>query len=822
MIEIRNIVKRYDHSSINILNEITCSFPDRGFFVIVGETGCGKSTFLKSLAGMINVEGSILLDGKKPADVRAADIGFVFQDFKLVKNETVIQSVMDGPIAAGFNENDSHLMAENALSTCGVNSLEEKMCSALSFGQMQRVGIARAIAKKPRYLFADEPTGNLDEENARNIMRLLYEISSDALVIVVTHQLKIAQSYADAVFSLSNGKLVEMNLKKDKESIDGKENDFLEKENVNFKKEKKTNQWKWIFRKRMTEMQRHWIVALMLFLLSIGTGISLQMVDDSIRSYEGIEADNYTEDTYTISSNTMLQIDKKELLELFSDSECSLLDPCNLVVSQKTGIKVNENNFSFASFPSYERKSKNEFSIYVLSYDKVEKCDFSSKVPAPKGGVVIDQCIMEKFNKSIIDKENILGGKFTLYKQKLNGGFEPESWEITGISQTGFPFVFMDGVDSLSFNYHYREGFSHPLTEASELKLIDANKLPYGYSIAVEKTNTEEKPIIFLNEKAREILSDWDLSYLGFDVLSNGVLNCPDENKPIVAIYDYPEQKLLLEDGKEQVVNPIFGKQNFLYLLIKASRNMNCVLDMSDKSIIEGRKPIRENEYVISRVMADLVGGLAAAKKSVVSLGVDIVGITEGLWTDVYGCGERECLSALLKAGNYVTRFPTERGKIIGAPRLISYDVKKTMKSIEKKFKGNYKLENTSSMIQAYDGKEAIKSSTTEIVAFGILCFVELVFVFSISFSYSLSLRDSYYIDVCLGYKKKTIISGTVFSVFCNWGIAPLVSAIFLALYFSLFNIVVSWFVFLLVFGYSVLFTVEQILSGIILVPKLY
>ena len=117
MIEIRNIVKRYDHSSINILNEITCSFPDRGFFVIVGETGCGKSTFLKSLAGMINVEGSILLDGKKPADVRAADIGFVFQDFKLVKNETVIQSVMDGTIAAGFNENDSHIMAENALST---------------------------------------------------------------------------------------------------------------------------------------------------------------------------------------------------------------------------------------------------------------------------------------------------------------------------------------------------------------------------------------------------------------------------------------------------------------------------------------------------------------------------------------------------------------------------------------------------------------------------------------------------------------------------------------------------------------------------------
>ena len=60
MIEIRKIVKRYDHSSINILDEIICSFPDKGFFVIVGETGCGKSTFLKSLAGMINVEGSIL------------------------------------------------------------------------------------------------------------------------------------------------------------------------------------------------------------------------------------------------------------------------------------------------------------------------------------------------------------------------------------------------------------------------------------------------------------------------------------------------------------------------------------------------------------------------------------------------------------------------------------------------------------------------------------------------------------------------------------------------------------------------------------------
>lgn len=819
MIEIRNIVKRYDHSSINILDEITCSFPDKGFFVIVGETGSGKSTFLKSLAGMINVEGTILLDGKKPSDVRASDIGFVFQDFKLVKNETVIQSVMDSPIAAGFNENDSRLMAETSLLTCGVSSLEEKMCSALSFGQMQRVGIARAIAKKPRYLLADEPTGNLDEENAKNIMRLLYEISSDALVIVVTHQLKMAQSYADAVFSMSNGKLVEMDLKKDKEFIDRKENVLLENESENLKAERKTRQWKWIFRRRTAEMQRHWIVALMLFLLSIGTGMSLQMVDDSIRSYEGVKAENYTEDTYTISSDTMLQIDKKELLELFSDSECSLLDPCNLVVSQKTGIKVNENNFSFASLPAYERKTKNEFSIYVLSYDKALKCDFSSKVPAPKDGVVIDQCIIDKVSNSIIDSDNILGGQFTLYKQKLNGGFDPESWKITGISQTGFPFIFMDGIDSLSFNYHYREGFSHPLTEASELELIDANKLPSGYSIA-EKSTNKEKPLLFLNKKTREMLSDWDLSYLGFDVLSNGVLNCPDENKPIVAIYDYPEKKLLLEDGKEQVVNPIYGKQNFLYLLIKASRNMNCVLDMSDKSIIEGRKPIRENEYVISRVMADLVGGLAAAKKSVVPLGVDIVGITEGLWTDVYGCGERECLSALLKAGNYVTRFPTERGKIIGAPRLISYDVKETIESIEKKFQGKYKLENTSSMIHAYDEKQAIKSSTTEIVIFGILCFVELVFAFSISLSYSLSLRDSYYIDVFLGYKKKSIISGTVFSVFCNWGMALLVSAISLALYFSLFNVVISWFVFLLVFGYIVLLSVEQILSGIILVLK--
>lgn len=820
MIEIKNIVKRYDHSSINILDGITCSFPDKGLFVVVGETGSGKSTFLKSLAGMINVEGTILCDGKKPTDVRASDIGFVFQDFKLAKNETVIQSVMDGPIAAGFNENDSRIMAENALSTCGVISLEEKMCSALSFGQMQRVGIARAIAKNPRYLLADEPTGNLDEENARSIMRLLYEISSNALVIVVTHQLNIAQSYADAVFTMSNGKLVKMDLEKDKESIDREENVFLKNKNADLKKEKKTNQWKWIFKRRMTEMQRHWIVALMLFLLSICTGISLQAVNDSICSYEGVKAGDYTEDTYTLYSDTMMQIDKEELLELFSDPECSLLDPCNLVVSKGTGIKVNENNFSFASLPAYESTSKNDFSIYVLSYEKAKKCDFSSNVPAPKGGVVIDQCIMEKFQNSIIDRENILGGKFTLYKQKLNGEFEPESWNITGISQTGFPFVFMDNVDSLSFNYYYREGFSHPLTEASELELIDANRLPYGYSIAAKDTNIEEKPILFLNEKARKILSDWDLSYLGFDTLSNGVLNCPDENKPIVAVYDYPEKKLLLEDGKEQAVNPIYGKQNFLYLLIKASRNMNCVLDIGDKAIVEGRKPIKENEYVISRVMADLIGGLTAVKNSVASLGVDIVGITEGLWTDVYGCGERECLSALLKGDNHVVRFPTDRGTIIGGPRLISCDVKKTMESIETKFQGKFKLENTSSMIRSYDERQAIRSSMTEIVIFGILCFVELAFVFSISLSYSLSLRDSYYIDVCLGYKKKSIISGTVFSVLCSWGMALLFSAISLALYFSLFNVVISWFVFLLALGYIVLLSIEQILSGIFLTLK--
>lgn len=787
MIKIKGLKKKYRHASEYILNDIDYTFPNSGLFALVGETGSGKCTFLKSLAGLVPSEGTILMDGSHPCNVLADDIGYVFQDFRLGKNETALQSVMDGPLAAGYSTKEAEMMAEEALSLCGVDALEEKMTSALSFGQMQRVGIARAIAKHPKYIFADEPTGNLDDDNAKEIMRLLYEISFTALVIVVTYQKELIEPYAESIMTLSDGKLIETK-RREKQIADASPVFKDTIKSIPIKNTKgKVN---WILKRRLFKSKYDILFSVVLCLFSVLSAICMQLVSKSLSDYVKIDAGYYTKDTYFLTSTSMLNIGSDQIAEMYYDSDSCVTDPIYHVVGEGTGILVSTSNFSFADESANSRTKTDSFGIYAMNYEEAKKYEFALDIIDPGDGVVIDQSILDQMTDATIDKKSIIGGTFTLYDQKLNGEYVPVSWKITGISKTGFPFIFLEGIDALSFNYNFRQGFTHRLDELSDITILDANSLPIGYFIS--DTQSEERTLIYMNEKARKMISDWDVSYLGFNLSIDGNLISPDNEKPMIALRNYPDS-VVIEDGEEKTVEGVDMKSRFLSLLLKASRNMNCILPLDDKSLIEGREPIKEKEYVISNTLSHLVGGLTKANEVVSSLGFTIVGVIDSPWASIYGCGRRECLSSLLSTGNYLTRYPTERGKILGAPRLISYNLEKTEEWMKAKHNGYYTFEKTDELVKKYDRDNEIDNAKTEIIFFLLVTAIEIIFVFAVALSNALSLRESYYVDFSLGYRKKKLVLATALSSLIQFGVPMLISFLFMAIFFSLFQVLISW-----------------------------
>ena len=214
MIKIENLVKKYDNGLTEyvINNGFDVAIEDGEFVAIHGRSGCGKSTLL-NIIGLIDSmsEGTYILDGKdisklKPSEyaaIRNRDIGFIFQAFHLLQDESVIYNVSLPMKYAKVDKASRKERAEALLKLVGLEGKENNKALQLSGGEMQRVAIARALANNPKYILADEPTGNLDIENRDIIMDLLKTINekNGSTIIMVTHDEELLK-YADRVINL--------------------------------------------------------------------------------------------------------------------------------------------------------------------------------------------------------------------------------------------------------------------------------------------------------------------------------------------------------------------------------------------------------------------------------------------------------------------------------------------------------------------------------------------------------------------------------------------------------------------------------------------
>ena len=217
MILLDNVSKYYPRDKKPALDEINLHIQPKEFVFLVGESGAGKSTLIKMLTREEKpTYGNIMVGGidykymkKRHVPHLRRRIGVVFQDFKLLPNRTVYENVAFALEIVGVSNAEIKRTMPKVLELVGLSDVSHKFPDALSGGQRQRVAIARSMARQPKILIADEPTGNLDPENSWGIIRLLEEINNfGTTILVTTHDAEVVNQLRRRVVTLSHGKII--------------------------------------------------------------------------------------------------------------------------------------------------------------------------------------------------------------------------------------------------------------------------------------------------------------------------------------------------------------------------------------------------------------------------------------------------------------------------------------------------------------------------------------------------------------------------------------------------------------------------------------
>lgn len=220
MLKLVDITKHYEGLDVTVkaLKGINIEFRKNEFVAILGPSGCGKTTLLNIIGGLDSyTSGDLIIDGVSTKEYKSSDwdryrnhsIGFVFQTYNLIPHQTVLANVELALTISGESKSSRRIKAIKALEKVGLKDQLKKKPNQMSGGQMQRVAIARALVNDPDILLADEPTGALDTETSLQIMELLKEVAKDRLVIMVTHNPDLANTYANRIVKLLDGEVLD-------------------------------------------------------------------------------------------------------------------------------------------------------------------------------------------------------------------------------------------------------------------------------------------------------------------------------------------------------------------------------------------------------------------------------------------------------------------------------------------------------------------------------------------------------------------------------------------------------------------------------------
>ena len=219
MIEIKNLNKYYKsgQGSFHALRDINLTLPDKGIVFIAGKSGSGKSTLLNVIGGIDSYDsGELIINNTNTKKFNKKDynayrntyIGFIFQEFNVIKSLTVYENIA---LSIQLHNKSTRKMKKEILKVIeqvGLKGKENRKMNQISGGERQRVAIARSLVKNPDVIIADEPTGNLDPRNRDIVMGILKSLAKDRLVLIVTHDVFLANSYGERTITLKDGKVI--------------------------------------------------------------------------------------------------------------------------------------------------------------------------------------------------------------------------------------------------------------------------------------------------------------------------------------------------------------------------------------------------------------------------------------------------------------------------------------------------------------------------------------------------------------------------------------------------------------------------------------
>ena len=382
MLKLKSIKKDYKTGDFvqHALKGISLSFRENEFVTILGPSGSGKTTLLNIIGGLDRYSsGDLLIDGKSTKKFKDKDwdayrnhaIGFVFQSYNLIGHISVLENVEMGMTLSGEGAKSRREKALSLLEKVGLKDHAHKKPNQLSGGQMQRVAIARALANDPKIILADEPTGALDSKTSKQIMELIKEISKDKLVIMVTHNRELAESYATRIVEMKDGELLS-------DSKPYEANDNVGSLNISKTAMSFLTALKLSFGNIKTKKGRTFLTA---FASSIGIiGIALIL---SLSNGFNIEVENFEQDSLSQSpimiTNQTVQMDEETLDELTGSGTLKKYPKANEVYAQSdlTDTIVHNNKIT-SDFVNYLDKMDMS-NISGISYIKGTNINLISK-----------------------------------------------------------------------------------------------------------------------------------------------------------------------------------------------------------------------------------------------------------------------------------------------------------------------------------------------------------------------------------------------------------------------------------------------------------
>ena len=422
MIKFINVSKEYRSKKGQVtkaLCDININLGNKGLVFIIGKSGSGKSTLLNILGGLDSkTSGHIYIDNKDIDNFNEKDfdsyrntyIGFIFQDFNLLEEYNVFDNVMLSAKLLRKKVDKEEILS--LLDRLGLKGLEYRNINELSGGQKQRVGIARALIKNPKIILADEPTGNLDSVSSKETFNLLKEISKEKLVVVVSHDLENANTYADKILELQDGKIIRNELTTDE--LDDN-TFFLTKSRLPFKEclhfaftSLKSNKVKLFFT----------VILTMVSLVFMGISVNSSMFDKNILTADTLIENKET--YYDVSYVDIINPRFKEVKELpMTDLIISNYEKENDVIANNV-YELFDNNSILSFEPFNDKDTISPITTYIEIKDDKLLSNIIGTIPKTTNEIVIHKYLAD----TIIEKgiKDIDGNLFkpTSYDNLVN------------------------------------------------------------------------------------------------------------------------------------------------------------------------------------------------------------------------------------------------------------------------------------------------------------------------------------------------------------------------------------------------------------------